>query len=85
MRKLYGMTLGEFDALVEKQNGACEICGKIPSPDNQYAYSRLNVDHDHKTGKVRGLLCANCNRAIGMFGDNPATLNRAADYLRKAG
>ncbi len=66
--KKYGITLEEYDALMQKP---CAICGK-PSE---------HVDHCHETGKVRAGLCARCNRSIGAFGDDPALLLAASEYL----
>lgn len=53
----------------------CLICGSV---------HRLHIDHCHKTGKVRGLLCSNCNTGLGMFRDSPMLLNRASEYLKWA-
>lgn len=55
---------------------SCQIC-------NQTDRRELNVDHCHSTGKVRGLLCDNCNKALGLFRDNPELLGQAANYLRR--
>ena len=55
---------------------SCQIC-------NQTDRRALNVDHCHDTGKVRGLLCDNCNKALGLFRDNPKLLGQAANYLRR--
>lgn len=72
----YGLTLDEYDALL---NGAvCAICRTASCSTGK----RLAVDHCHVTGKVRGVLCNNCNRAIGLLGDNPDALLAAAAYLR---
>ncbi|MEU2713871.1 endonuclease VII domain-containing protein [Streptomyces sp. NPDC007205] len=72
----YGLTLQEYDRLVDAADGRCAICRQEPAPGK-----RLVVDHDHGTGVVRGLLCQNCNVMIGMAQDNPSTLARAIAYL----
>lgn len=72
VRRLYGLTLEQYDEL--KARG-CALCG---APDS------LHIDHDHETGIVRGVLCQNCNRGLGMFRDDPDLLVRAADYLKEA-
>ncbi len=76
LRKMYGIELSEYEAMLEAQNGGCAICGKR---DKHY---RLAVDHCHAEGHIRGLLCADCNRGLGMFGDKPELLEKAAAYLR---
>lgn len=75
MRK-YGIGIIEFEKMLEAQGGACAICR------GQESESRpLSVDHDHDTGKVRGLLCQKCNRGLGLFGDNVSNLASAFLYL----
>lgn len=73
----YGLASGQYDELFAQQGGTCAICHRCP---RQVA---LSVDHDHVTGRVRGLLCQNCNAALGMFKDDPALLARAIDYLKE--
>lgn len=73
----YGLTPEQFDAIVEAQGGRCRICGDPPTG----RWKRLHVDHDHKTGAIRGLLCVGCNRAIGYLSDSPERARRVADYL----
>lgn len=73
----YGITVAEYDAMHESQGGLCKICQR---PENG---KRLSVDHCHTTGRVRGLLCAPCNQAIGMLQDSPVILQAAIDYLDK--
>lgn len=70
-----GMTIAEYDALLEAQGGGCAICGEL---DPNF---RLAIDHDHKTGRNRGLLCSNHNRALGWFKDDRTLLIRAVQYL----
>ncbi len=78
--KKLGMTLEDFNNLLETQGGRCAICG-TDSPHGRT--DRFVVDHDHKTGLPRGLLCSVCNVAIGLLQDDPAILERATDYLRQ--
>lgn len=82
--KRWGLTPWSFFALVEKQSGGCAICGRKPVPEatNQKDHI-LHIDHCHDCQKLRGLLCNRCNRALGMFGDKVAVLQRAIDYLSK--
>lgn len=80
-RYLYGIGSIEVDRMIEEQGGGCGICGTTdwPGKDN-----RPHVDHNHATGAPRGVLCGNCNQGLGMFGDDPARLRAAADYLDRA-
>lgn len=78
VKKRYGVSKEEFYNLLDEQNGVCAICFKCNS-----AGRKLNVDHSHETGKVRGLLCANCNTAIGLLKDDKELLVNALNYLGK--
>lgn len=73
--KKYGLSLIEYKAMFESQTGRCAICKSAPT------LKRLSVDHDHKTGAVRGLLCTNCNLGLGNFKDDQEILKAASDYL----
>lgn len=75
--KAYGLTLDQYAALLTSQNGVCAICGK-EGP------RRLAVDHCHQTNTVRGLLCVNCNTALGSFFDQIENLKSAIRYLERA-
>jgi peptide methionine sulfoxide reductase MsrB len=66
--------------MVEEQGGLCAICQK----PYDWETSALYIDHCHTTGKVRGLLCRNCNKGLGHFFDDVANLARAIEYLKKA-
>lgn len=77
----YGITETEFEQLLVTQNGVCAVCGSPPVPGTGPATKRLHVDHNHQTGKIRGLLCNSCNRGIGYFKDDSALLRAAADYI----
>lgn len=81
LRKAYGLTVEAYDALLIAQENRCAICGR--GPDEAGWKKRLSVDHDHATGKVRGLLCNGCNVGLGSFRDTPALLLRAVDYLAR--
>lgn len=78
MKKQYGITLEEYEILLEKQNGMCAICKSENTHSKGYCFA---VDHDHKTGKVRGLLCHQCNLALGNIKDNVQTLHSMIRYL----
>lgn len=78
----YGIGVEEFSALSEAQNHQCKICGRSASACRGGV---LAVDHDHYTKNVRGLLCTQCNTAIGSLQDSPELLELAAAYLRAAG
>jgi len=72
----FGVSADEYNDMLASQGGGCAICGlKCRSG------KRLAIDHDHKTGMVRGLLCMCCNTAIGHLNDDKALLQRAIDYL----
>jgi hypothetical protein len=81
----YNITREQYNQMLESQNGVCAICGK----EETIVDKRINriillaVDHDHQTGKVRGLLCSHCNKALGGFKDNTGLLNKAINYLNK--
>lgn len=76
----YGLTLEDYDSMLKSQNGACKICGRQDTGSSRV--KNFHVDHCHSTGKVRGLLCNNCNRGIGYLGDNIERLEKALEYLR---
>lgn len=80
LKKKYGITQQDYTLMLEQQGNACLICltpAKTPS--------HLHVDHNHDTGAVRGLLCPNCNVALGKFKDDPAVLAKAINYLLEKG
>lgn len=79
-KQRYGLTLSEYNTLLEAQGDRCAICGKMPEENGR----RLSVDHNHKTGQIRGLLCQNCNRGLGSFKDNPEITASATDYLNSS-
>lgn len=79
LRKTYGITEQDFDNLVKVQGGKCAICS---TPfDSSDLSSTCNIDHDHSTGVVRGLLCRSCNHGLGHFRDNQGLLQSASEYL----
>ena len=80
LKKRFGITLDDYIDMLDAQNGGCAICG---TKDNG-RYKYLAVDHCHKTNNIRGLLCTNCNRGLGMFQDSPSLLTYAEKYLTKA-
>jgi hypothetical protein len=79
---LYGIDLNKYNELLISQNYKCAICQENPNGWNGQS-GRFDVDHDHKTGKVRGLLCSSCNTSLGKFKDDISILKRAINYLKK--
>lgn len=78
LKRMFGMSLDEYEQKAQEQGNVCAICkGTCKSG------KRLAVDHDHETGKIRDLLCGNCNGGLGKFQDDPELLIKAAEYLRK--
>jgi hypothetical protein len=75
---VFGFGDAAYNALLDKQGGVCAICGGPP------AGSGLHVDHDHKTGRIRGLLCMHCNLMLGYARDNPDILKKGMAFLRSA-
>lgn len=79
LRRKYNISLEEYNAKLEKQHYCCALCGKTQEEEK----SALCVDHNHETGQIRDLLCRVCNRALGLFKDDPQLLIRAAEYLER--
>lgn len=77
-KKVYGISEQQYNEMLVKQNYCCKLCG---AHKDNFSYA-LNVDHCHKTGKIRGLLCGPCNTAIGRFGDDVAGVERVLKYLK---
>ncbi len=81
LKRRYGLTLDDFNAILDSQGGRCAIC---PATTAGYG-RRFYVDHDHATGKIRGLLCHGCNSGLGNFRDSMTTVQDAAAYLHHHG
>jgi hypothetical protein len=78
--RTYGISHEKYDEMLAAQGGVCAICSQ---PERSARNRHLAVDHCHKTGKVRGLLCTNCNRALGLFSESPAVLSFAINYIER--
>lgn len=72
LRHRYGIEQDRYQAILNAQDGLCKICNEASATD---------VDHNHETGEVRGILCGDCNRALGLFKEKPEALERAIMYL----
>lgn len=70
----YGIEQGEYDTLFHAQRGCCAVCSQ--------PYPVLDIDHNHSTGKIRGLLCRPCNQALGLLGESSRRLSAALKYLK---
>lgn len=75
LRIKYGITVDEYNEMLDSQGGKCKICG---------GDGRLVIDHDHDTGRIRGLLCSNCNSALGLVGENPKIFRGMIVYLEES-
>ena len=78
----YKLKASDWDKLFQEQNGCCAICQRV-SKNSRDIKRPLVVDHCHESGKVRGLLCHNCNLTLGKYNDNPLWFDKLAAYLRK--
>jgi hypothetical protein len=79
MRKKYNLSLEDYNKMLAEQEHKCKLCGI----DEVYSGKKgLVVDHNHKTGQIRSLLCGNCNTALGSFKENEKIILNAVDYLR---
>lgn len=76
--KTFGLTIQEYEEMLQQQESVCAICSEVCSSGK-----RLAVDHCHLTGKVRQLLCRRCNQSMGKFNDDPVLLQKVVDYLLK--
>ena len=79
IKNLYGITKEDFFQLLEEQEHSCKLCSK---PFESLMQKHLHIDHCHENGKVRGLLCMQCNVGLGMLGDNEAGLLKALAYVK---
>jgi hypothetical protein len=77
----YGLTSAQYDELLKLQDGCCAICKSTHPNTDRIKY--FPVDHNHETGKNRGLLCSRCNRAVGLFKDDVKLLQAAISYLER--
>lgn len=83
-KRCYNITIEDYLDMAEKQNYLCAICGRPNIFLQEHHAGTLVVDHDHRTGNVRGLLCHNCNRGLGLFSDDSTVLKTAINYLESA-
>ena len=81
LKRKFGITAKQYDAMYQEQAGRCGICAVHQSELTK----RLAVDHNHATGKVRGLLCDDCNIGLGKLKDSPSILRKALNYLEDNG
>jgi len=79
IKRYHGLTPGRYDQTLDSQGGVCKICG-TDKPGGRSG-KHFAIDHDHKTGKFRGLLCSNCNQVLGHAKDSPRVLRNALTYL----
>jgi hypothetical protein len=78
--KGYGLSLDDYERMVARQHGRCAVCKRREAFTDGRSWC---IDHDHVTGQVRGLLCSDCNRAVGLFQDDPKIIGRAGRYVER--
>lgn len=84
LRSEYGISYEDYNMILLKQGGGCAICGRKPNPKYRpNYYHSLHVDHDHNTGKVRGILCHQCNWYMGTIDANPRILQNIYEYRNR--
>lgn len=82
LEKYYGMTMDDYDKILDRQGGVCAICKKAETTKSKLGRIKsLAVDHDHATGDIRGLLCQKCNTLLGLVEENTEIVNLALSYL----
>jgi hypothetical protein len=84
LREKFGITIDHYQALLDQQGGKCAICNGVEQVASNGISRLMAVDHNHDTGSIRGILCTNCNRAIGLLHDDPVILQKAIAYLTRA-
>jgi len=79
LKRAFGITHKEYEQLLSKQNGVCGICKRYKIAKNKF---HMTIDHSHKNGEIRGILCSSCNTGLGLFEDNVDFLENAKKYLK---
>jgi hypothetical protein len=84
LKSTYGITIEQYNELLTKQNGVCAICEQPETKTNHKTGQvyRLSVDHDHKTDRIRGLLCCNCNAGLAKLKEDKILIGEAINYLK---
>ncbi len=82
LKRMFGITLDDYERILKKQGGVCAICDR---KESKKRFKYLAVDHCHESKNIRGLLCSNCNRGLGLFADSIERLKSATKYLRRNG
>lgn len=82
LKRTYGISYDQYLEMLHEQGHVCKLCSGEGFLMAEHHKLKLVVDHCHRTGKVRGLLCHNCNRALGLLQDDPATILAAFEYLK---
>ena|SRR5437867_2203783 len=82
-KRKFGITIDDYQRMLDAQGGVCKICGRSSAENDKLTWGRLVIDHDHKTGRIRGILCKRCNYAIGLMEDSVDILKKAGEYLNE--
>lgn len=83
LKKTYGITLEQYEQMFAEQNGVCAVCSLPETRIMSGSFKSLDVDHNHATGEVRGLLCSACNASLGLLGEDPDRIIALLDYVER--
>ncbi len=83
VKKKFGLSMEEVEAIKQQQNGVCAVCHQAETVMQKDTLRQLAIDHNHDTGQIRGLLCHMCNVAVGYLHDDPLRARALADYLER--
>ncbi len=83
LKKVFGISVSEYESMLKEQGGSCKICGVPAEAEKLKTTKRLAVDHCHSTGRIRGLLCRKCNTGLGNFNDDINLMTKAINYLKE--
>jgi 5-methylcytosine-specific restriction endonuclease McrA len=83
LKTMYGLTLEQYEAMLIAQHGVCAVCRQPETALRRGTVKSLDVDHNHTTNQIRGLLCSACNNSLGMLREDPLRIRALAEYIER--